>query len=227
MLSLAGLSAAYPGYQAAEKTTADTQINQARARDAAIKLLGANVAGAALAGQQGPQAPPPGQASVPAPRPTMPAPMAPAAVTAPQGAPAPPVPNVPAPAASAPAPAATPAPPAAQSPPAAGGTGKLSLQGAVQQILRTSPGVTNHPEVLLAALTHFSDLGILDTEAESKVAETNKLPTLTRIGAVKQALAPPNPNVPPVKMLKPDTVTTFANGQKWTLDPTGQPKQVP
>lgn len=224
MINLAGLSATYPGYQAAQasdaktaESRAETLANQNKAREAAIKLLGANVAGAALAAGNGPQAPPPGQASVPMARPG-----------------APPPPQAPAPAAAAPPPpAAAPVPPPAPPPqagaqapePAAGG--KLSLGAAVAQILKSSPGVAQHPEVLLSALTHLDSLGLLDPEATSKVAETNKLPTLQKVGAVRQALSPPNPNVPPVKLLKPDTITTFANGQKWTLDPTGQPKQVP
>ena len=103
----------------------------------------------------------------------------------------------------------------------------MPLHAAVAQILKTSPGVAQHPEVLLAALTHMDGLGLLDPEAGSKIAETNKLPTLSKVATVRQALSPPNPNVPPAKLLKPDTITTFANGQKWTLDPTGQPKQVP
>lgn len=41
--------------------------------------------------------------------------------------------------------------------------------------------------------------------------------------------APPaaGSSAPPLAMLKPNTVTTFANGQKWTIGPDGQPKQVP
>lgn len=34
-------------------------------------------------------------------------------------------------------------------------------------------------------------------------------------------------SAPPLAVLKPNTVTTFANGQKWTIGPDGQPKQVP
>lgn len=220
MINLAGLSAAYPGYMAQEDQTAKTQANQSKARDAAIKLLGANVAGAALAAGNGPQAPPPGQASVPMHMPgangvvgnLTPAPP-------PVAAPSPPPAAAPAP------PPASPPPAGAQAPEAAVG-GKLGLPQAVQAILKSTPGVANHPEVLLSALTHLDSLGLLDPEAGSKIAETNKLPTLQRIGAVRQALSPPNPNVPPVKLLKPETVTTFANGQKWTLGPDGQPKQV-
>ena len=41
-------------------------------------------------------------------------------------------------------------------------------------------------------------------------------------------VAPQTPaDAPPLAMLKPNTVTTFANGQKWTIGPDGQPKQVP
>lgn len=34
-------------------------------------------------------------------------------------------------------------------------------------------------------------------------------------------------SAPPLGVLKPNTITTFANGQKWTIGPDGQPKQVP
>jgi|GEM_PF-4333675 len=33
-------------------------------------------------------------------------------------------------------------------------------------------------------------------------------------------------SAPPLAMLKPNTITTFQNGQKWTIGPDGQPKQV-
>ena len=38
--------------------------------------------------------------------------------------------------------------------------------------------------------------------------------------------AAPATDIPPLAMLKPNTITTFANGQKWTVGPDGQPKQV-
>lgn len=50
---------------------------------------------------------------------------------------------------------------------------------------------------------------------------------------IAPAAAPPviNPpsaaNAPPLAVLKPNTITTFQNGQKWTIGPDGQPKQVP
>jgi hypothetical protein len=71
MISLAGLSATYPGYMAQENQTAETQKNQASAQEAAFKLLGAHVLGRALTGAQpgmpggGPQPPAPGQPSQP------------------------------------------------------------------------------------------------------------------------------------------------------------------
>ncbi len=167
-MNLSGLSATYPGYMAAEDQTARTAVNQTKQRDAAIKLLGANVAGAALAGG-GPQAPNPGQASVPsAPAP----PQGPVAV--PQGGP---------PAASQPVVPPTSAPAATGAP-----QSKMGLGEAVQRVLRTAPGVANHPEVLLSALTHFSDLGLLDPEAQSKIAEASKMHTTQRIAAAKEHL---------------------------------------
>lgn len=46
--------------------------------------------------------------------------------------------------------------------------------------------------------------------------------------AAPQVVEPPSgaTNVPPAAMLKPNTITTFANGQKWTLGANGQPQQV-
>jgi len=38
--------------------------------------------------------------------------------------------------------------------------------------------------------------------------------------------APPVANAPPLAVLKPNAITTFENGQKWTVGPDGQPKQV-
>lgn len=49
--------------------------------------------------------------------------------------------------------------------------------------------------------------------------------------SVPAAAAPaggtPAVQAPPLAVLKPNTITTFANGQKWTIGPDGQPKQVP
>lgn len=210
MISLSGLSATYPGYEAQEDRTAKTQANQTKAREAAIKLLGANVAGAALAGgQEGPQAPPPGQASVPAPKPMPPA-------AAPQGAPPPVAP---------PAPVSPPVapPPAAAAPQAAAPAGgKLPLQAAIAQILKRTPGVANHPEILLSALTHLNDLGVLDPEAAAKIEETNKQHTAERISTAKghlqalqgdQPAAPVAPAAPP-----PPTATNPQTGAKVQWD---------
>lgn len=61
----------------------------------------------------------------------------------------------------------------------------MGLSQAVSQILRSSPGVANHPEVLLAALNHFNDIGMLDPEAGAKVDEANKLHTTARVAAAK------------------------------------------
>jgi hypothetical protein len=269
MLNLAGLSAAYPGFQAAEDTTARTQLNQTAAREAAIKLLGAHALGAALASaaQPGPQAPPPGQASTPAPRPTAPVALPPQAPTAPPTV-APPPPVV-----SAPAPAA-PSPPAAQSQATAGGLSEVTLPVLTQHIVRANPGIVNHPEVFLAAVERAAPL--LDRQGKEDIAEMRKQFTEQRLTLARERLKAaqehwdtvskdknaqqthinerlqerqgaaedrfgrlhPNapavgapapeapPPAPPAALLKPNTVTTFANGQKWTLGPDGQPKQV-
>lgn len=255
MINLAGLSATYPGYSAQEAATAKTddtraktQQNQTEAREAAIKLLGAQALGTTLA-SPGPQAPPPGQASVPA-RPPMPPPQVAPPPSAPAAPPSPPAPG----------PAAAP-PPAG---PVAGVPGKMGLQPMIAQILQANPGIRAHPEVLLAALNHAKDLGVLDPEATAAVEEIGKQHTLARIGAAKghlaavQGMAPktaeaaPEPaaappaaviappsaqasavtaapgagSMPPIATLKPNVVTTFANGQKWTVGTDGKPKQV-
>lgn len=217
MISLAGLSAEPGGYQAAEdarakteKTQAETQANQTKQRDAAIKLLGANVAGAALAGQPGggPQAPPPGQPSVPA-RPPMPPPAPPM----PQGGPPPGAPS--------PAP-----PPQAAAPPVAPATSKLPLDAAIQRILQSTPGVAQHPEILLSALTHLNDLGLLDPEAQAKVADISKQHTLNRIESAKGHLkavqdgAPAAPEAPAASAAAkpPPTATDPKTGAKVQWD---------
>jgi len=274
-MNLSGLSATYPGYAAAEDQTAKTQANQYAAREAAIKLLGAHVLGAALTGQQGPQAPAPGQPSVPN------APAPPTAIP-PQGAPA--VPQG--------------GPPAAPQPPSAAGGGapEISLPALTARILQTAPGVRNHPEILIAALERAAPM--LDRQGKEDLAEERKKFTEQRIEIARQRMeeatrwhnlvsedkarresgvqtrtdtrqesaqdrfnrlhpnapavgvpspdSPPAatpgpftppaapagpsasaaPSVPPVTALKPNIVTTFANGQKWTLGADGQPKQV-
>lgn len=277
MINLAGLSAAYPGYQAAEQQTAETQLNQSKAREAAIKLLGAHALGAALASAAqpppGPQAPPPGQASTPAPRPTAPVALPPQAPVAPSSA-APPPPVVPAPA------PAAPSPPAAQSQattggsPAVGGLSEVTLPALTQHLVRANPGIVNHPEVFLAAVERAAPL--LDRQGKEDIAEMRKQFTEQRLTLARErlkaaqehwdtvskdknaaqsnindrlqqrqgaaedrfsrlhpnapAVGAPDPGTPtpapPAAMLKPNIITTFANGQKWTLDPSGQPKQV-
>jgi hypothetical protein len=215
MISLSGLAQTYPGYEDAEKKTADTekvhadaQAKQTAQRDAAIKMIGANVAGAALAGP-GPQAPPPGQASMPA-RPPVPPPQAAPSPAPPQGGPPPSAP-----------PAAAPSPPPAPGP-AAGVSMKMPLQGAVQAILARSPQVANHPEILLAALNHFKDLGILDPEAEAKIDEAQKQHTLQRVATAKghlQAVQGATPAAPAAPAAAPaPTATDPKTGAKVQWD---------
>lgn len=159
-MNLSGFSAVYPGYSAQENQTAQTEQNQAAAKEAAFKLLGAQVLGRALTGGQPPasgvpsqpMAPPPGQASVPN------APPAPAQ---------PPVP-------SAPAPQAPPAPGPAGAPVAQGGGGlpEISLPALTQRILQTTPQVKDHPEILLAALERAAPL--LDRQSKEDLGELRK-----------------------------------------------------
>jgi len=204
-IDLSGLSAIAPGYQAAQdqaaktaKTASETQVNQTKQRDAAIKLLGANVLGTALTAGNGPQAPPPGQASMPSAPPPAPnpSPGPPMAIT-PQGAP--PVPQGGPPV---PVPTPQPAAPVPPAPQAAGAPIKLGLQPMIAQILRTTPGVANHPEILLSALSHAKDLGLLDQDAEDKVTTATQAHTANRISlaqghlkAVQDAAASP-PTLP-------------------------------
>lgn len=171
-MNLGGLSATYPGFSAQENQTATTQQNQAAAQEAAYKLLGAQVLGRALTGQQGPQPPAPGQPSVP----TAPSPQA---NPQPMGQSAPPQ-------ASAPQPAAGPA----GAPPAQGGSGlpEVSLQALTQRILATSPGVRNHPEILMAALERAAPL--LDRQSKEDLAELRKNMSTQRLesaAAIAQA----------------------------------------
>jgi hypothetical protein len=172
MISLAGLSATYPGYMAQENQTAETQKNQASAQEAAFKLLGAHVLGRALTGAQpgmgnGPQPPAPGQPSMPSgpssdqiPNPMSQAP--------PQGA-------------SPPVQPSQPAQGAAGAPPAQGGSGlpEISLQALTQRILQTSPRVKDHPEILLAALERAAP--ILDRQSKEDLAELRKEMTSQRL----------------------------------------------
>jgi hypothetical protein len=184
MISLSGLAATYPGYAAQEaqtattdNTKADTAKKQDDARAAAVTRLGQSAYGNMLAGN-GPQAPPPGQASVPAaPLPQAPPPqtftpppqqagMPPAT---PQGAP----PPAPRPPAAGPVPQ-TPAP-AAGVPSRTGIPDDLNLKTLTQAIIQANPGIVNHPEILFAAVEagkhHLDEQGKADlAEAKSQFA---------------------------------------------------------
>lgn len=165
MLNLGGLSAAYPGYQASENLQATTETNQAAAKEAALKLLGQHVLGRALTGaqpDQGPQAPAPGQPSVPSasqggdpagpgaiPNPMQQAPPAP-----PQGAPG-----------MTPGPGVSSAPP----PVPASDDELWTIKGMTARILATSPQVRNHPEVLMAALERAAPR--FDAQSKEDLAE--------------------------------------------------------
>jgi hypothetical protein len=160
-MNLSGFSAVYPGYQAAENTQADVEKNQAAAKEAANKLLGAQVLGRALTGAQPPPAPnpgqplapPPGQASVP-------------------NAPSPgqvPTPQAPVPVQQAPPAAGPPGAPVAQG---GGGLPEISLEALTKRILQTTPQVQGHPEILMAALERAAPL--LDRQSKEDLAELRK-----------------------------------------------------
>lgn len=162
-MNLSGLSAVYPGYMAAENTQATTEQNQAAAKEAANKLLGAQVLGRALTGAQPPApspgqplAPNPGQASVPNQPPMRP----PQGYPMQQGAPA-----------MAPGVASQPAQGPAGAPVAQGGGGmpELTLQSLVQRIIQTTPQVQGHPEIMMAALERAAPL--LDRASKDQLYE--------------------------------------------------------
>lgn len=173
-MNLSGFSAVYPGYSAQENSTAETEKNQAAAKEAANKLLGAQVLGRALTGAQPPPpapgpgqplAPNPGQASVP---------NAPPAQAAPSG-----------PAPQAPPAAGPPGAPVAQG---GGGMPEISLAALTQRILQTTPQVQGHPEILMAALERAAPL--LDRQSKEDLKElTNKfqMARLQQTGELAQA----------------------------------------
>lgn len=151
-MDLSGLGSVYGGYQSAQTTDIENQKNQAAAQEAAFKLLGAQVLGRALAGNQ-PMAPPPGQPSQPAPA-AIPREMngIPMPQPRPQGAPG--------------GPAVAPPTPAAATPT---GMPELSLESLTQRILQTTPQVRNNPQVLLAALERAAP--ILDRKSKEDLLE--------------------------------------------------------
>jgi hypothetical protein len=157
-MNLSGFSAVYPGYQAAENTQADVEKNQAAAKEAANKLLGAQVLGRALTGAQPPPAPNPGQPLAPPPGQAS-VPNAPPAQVAPPAAPAP----------QAPPAAGPPGAPVAQG---GGGMPEISLEALTKRILQTTPQVQGHPEILMAALERAAPL--LDRQSKEDLAELRK-----------------------------------------------------
>jgi hypothetical protein len=66
-----------------------------------------------------------------------------------------------------------------------GPAGKMGFQDAIKRVLQASPQVANHPEILLSALNHMKDVGVLDPEAEDKITEIAKQHTLNRIETAK------------------------------------------
>lgn len=167
-MNLSGFSAVYPGYSAQENATATTEQNQVAAKEAANKLLGAQVLGRALTGAQSPPppnpgqplAPNPGQASVPNQPPMQAAPPVPSATPAPQAPPA----------------AGPPGAPVAQG---GGGMPEISLQALTQRIMQTTPQVQGHPEILMAALERAAPL--LDRQSKEDLMELRKQMQVERL----------------------------------------------
>ena len=151
---------------------------------------------------------------------------------------------------------------------------EISLAGLTQRILQTTPGVQNHPEILLAALERAKPM--LDAQGKSDLDDVKQQFATQRLKFAQQRLddarqfhaqsvaaqqaaeagradrfdranpqapaaggaattpppapaiaTPPTVSAPPLAMLKPNTITTFQNGQRWTIGADGQPKQVP
>lgn len=194
MINFAGLSAVYPGFMAQEDQTAKTQQNQAAAREAAIKLLGAHVLGQALTGQEGPQPPAPGQPSVSNQPPLPPSPQVngvPTPGQMPFGTPPsgnPPANAAPPPQVMAPNPGqASQADNAQGGAPTPGKLPEISLQSLSHRILQASPGVRNHPEIFLAALERAAPM--LDRQGKEELAEAKNQFSMQRLQLAKDQLA--------------------------------------
>jgi hypothetical protein len=124
-------------------------------------------------------------------------------------------------------------------PPAAGAapiTGKVGLQPMIAQIIAKSPNVANHPEILLSALGHAKDMGLLDPDAEAAVDGIQKQHTMNRIATAKQHLqavqggAPAGPQAPQPGQASMPTATNpqtgakvMWNGSTWQPAPMGGP----
>ena len=106
--------------------------------------------------------------------------------------------------------------------------GKMGFPDAIKRVLQTTPQVANHPEILLAALNHMRDIGILDPEAETKVTEINKQHTLNRIDtarghlkAVQEGAAPAPAAAPMPTATDPKTGAKVQwDGKAWQPIPT-------
>ena len=201
---LAGLSAVYPGYMSAEEQQSKTEKNQSEAREAAMKLIGRQMYGNVLAGNnlsQGPQAPPPGQPSMPSapppqfsgPPPGTPqsgmgaAPMPSPQTGPPAGAPLPPpAPMRPLPPVAGGAPVA---PPAGADVPQSGLPKDLDLHTLAQAVIQHNPpGVfKNNPELLFYALDAAKDH--LTEQAKQDLQEQKNKYTEERLAHAKDLLA--------------------------------------
>lgn len=182
-MNLSGLSAAYPGYQAAEATQATTEANQAAAKEAMLKLVGDKARERGFIHLLTGQAPPlPGQGPQP------PAPGQPSVSSAPQG-------GVPAQAPVQGGPAQTPAPvgsPAPYQPPiqrnTETGQPEVSLQNLTKSILAANPGIQNYPGAFIHALDGAKQY--LDRQGQSDLADAKmelQKQSLKQTGELAQA----------------------------------------
>ena len=170
---LAGLSAVSSGYDAAEKTAADTENTRAATeaqyqrldeaqREADTKRQLDPILGRAfqhlMTGQVAPPQPPQNQPMAPPPgQPSMPGaqPMAPPQTGAPQGMPPPQQ--------------AAPHTPPPRNPET--GAPEVNLQGVVKSIIAANPGIQSNPELFMRAISDPRVATILDRQGKEDLAE--------------------------------------------------------
>ena len=195
---LGGLSAAYPGYMAQEDQTALTRLNQLKQKEAADNMAVLPIVGRGvqhlLTGQTpgqpggGPQPPAPGQPSAPAAPPPqaggvpMPQPRPPEAGPQANGQMPQPVPQAP------------PMPPQAApyKPPIKyntdTGAPEVTLQNAAKSMLAANPGLENHPELLVRALSHPLITQALDRQGREDLADMRKEMATQRMQMARERL---------------------------------------
>ena len=195
---LSGLSAAYPAYMAQEDQSALTRLNQLKQKEAADNMAVLPIVGRGvqhlLTGQTpgqpggGPQPPAPGQPSAPAAPPPqaggvpMPQPRPPEAGPQANGQMPQPVPQAP------------PMPPQAApyKPPIKyntdTGAPEVTLQNAAKSMLAANPGLENHPELLVRALSHPLITQALDRQGREDLADMRKEMATQRMQMARERL---------------------------------------